>query len=131
MMRACVACGKPFEAKRSTAKYCGSSCRAKVSTGAVVLLNAEPKSAPVVASGLVETTRGTLAEAGRESSPLGMAALELAMTIASSETPPSAKAQLTREFRATLSEALAGAAKASSPQQLRDEVAARRAAHGA
>ena len=130
MQRTCQACGKAFDAN-PRAKFCSSSCRSKAHRGTVVPLNAEPKSAPLVASGLVESTRAALAGAGRESTPLGMAALELAMTIASSDTPPSAKAQLTREFRATLSEALAGAGKASSPQQLRDEVAARRAAHGA
>ena len=130
MQRTCQACGKAFDAN-PRAKFCSSSCRSKAHRGTVVPLSATPAPARPAGSGLLESTRGALAEAGRESSPLGMAALELAMTIASSDTPPSAKAQLTREFRATLSEALAGAGKASSPQQLRDEVAARRAAHGA
>ena len=33
MTRECDQCGKSFEAKRSTAKYCGSTCRARRATG--------------------------------------------------------------------------------------------------
>ena len=126
MNRTCVACGKGFEAKRSTAKYCGSSCRAKVSTGSVVTLRPDaPPPAPVV-GGLLESTRAALTEAGRESTPLGMAALELAETITSHDTPPAAKATLTREFRATLADALKGAVVASSVDELRRRRAALR-----
>lgn len=128
MIRACAACGKDFEAKRSTAKYCGSSCRARVATGSVVPVAKVVPAASVAASGLVESTRAALVAAGRESDPLGWGALELAETIMSAETPPAAKATLMREFRATMTEALRGAAKSSGPQQLRDELAARRAA---
>ena len=132
MTRTCQACGKTFEARSPRAKFCGASCRGKAHRGTVVLLGA---SAPPVArvasaeaSGLVESTRAALVAAGRDSDPLGWGALALAEAIASAETPPAAKATLMREFRATMTEVLRGAAKASGPQQLRDELAARRAA---
>ena len=126
MIRVCAACGRDFEAKRATAKYCGSSCRARVSTGAALPIKAPLEAARP--SGLVESTRAALVAAGRDSEPLAMAAIELAAAIVSPETPSAAKATLTREFRVTLAESLRGAAKASGPQQLRDELAARRAA---
>ena len=133
MTRTCQACGKSFEARSPRAKFCGASCRGKAHRGTVVLINAPSASpaapaAPAGASGLVESTRAALVAAGRDSDPLGWGALELAETIMSAETPPAAKATLMREFRATMTEALRGAAKSSGPQQLRDELAARRAA---
>lgn len=33
MQRTCQHCGKPFEAQRSTAKFCGSTCRARKHQG--------------------------------------------------------------------------------------------------
>ena len=131
MTRTCQACGKTFEARSPRAKFCGASCRGKAHRGTIVPLKSVAITAPVAsvaASGLVESTRAALAAAGRDSDPLGWGALALAETIASAETPPAAKATLMREFRATMAEALRGAAKASGPQRLRDELAARRAA---
>jgi hypothetical protein len=42
MKRSCAACGRDFEAKRSTAKYCGSSCRARKAQGKVRASAARP-----------------------------------------------------------------------------------------
>lgn len=124
MERTCEVCGKPFQAQRSTAKSCGSSCRARKSVdgGRVRVLPA--KAADPV--GLVESVRAELAAAGREGSALGQAALVLAGRIASNTEPGSAVSALNRELRATMAEALRSAPN-SVLGAMRDELAERRA----
>jgi hypothetical protein len=123
MKRTCEVCGVEFEAQRSTAKACSSSCRARKSMdgGQVRALPTKP---PV--SGLVESVRSEFAAAGREESALGQAALVIAGRIASGDEPASAVAALNRELRATLSEALRTTSR-SAVGSLRDELAERRA----
>ena len=126
MQRTCQACGQTFDAN-PRAKFCSASCRSKAHRGTVVTLRPDAPTTPAPAvGGLLESTRAALTEAGREATPLGMAVLELAATIASRDTPPAAKATLTREFRATLADALKGAAVASSVDELRRRRAALR-----
>lgn len=70
------------------------------------------------------SVRSALAEAARESSPLGIAALILARRLdASASETPQAVAALVRELRATLVEALDGAGQAADTV---NEVGARR-----
>lgn len=117
-MRSCAACGKSLEGRSSRAKYCSSSCRARVSEGAVV-----PLERRTVASGsssaLVDATRAALADAGRDESPLGLAALELARTLSSSDCPPAAKAGLAKQLDLTLGAALKGVRVAGPMDELR------------
>ena len=79
---------------------------------------------------LVDATRDILAEYGRESHPLGLAALEVARSLADVNTPASAKAALAKQLEASLSAATKGAKVAANPV---DDIRARRdakRAHG-
>lgn len=129
MQRACQACGKAFTAARTTAKFCSDACRQRVHRGTVVpLADRTPRPAPLAPGRLQEATGAALEAAGVESTPLGFGALLLAESIESPDTPPAAKASLMREFRATLTEATAGARRGTSVDDLKDELARRRAA---
>lgn len=130
MERTCAACGQPFMAKRSTAKYCGSSCRARVATGAVVPLPNRPTPAPVSSEpALVVAVRAQLDDADRATSPLGLAALELAMALADANTQPGAKATLAKQLEATLVSAMKGAKVAQNPVDKLREQRDRKRAH--
>ncbi len=130
MLHQCEACGESFVARSPRARFCGPTCRSRAHRGTVVTLRpSEAPRAPATSGnpdGLVESTRLTLTAAGREQTPTGFAALELARTITDPATPPGAKATLTKEFRATLAEALKGVAVASTVDDLRSRRAARR-----
>lgn len=120
MNRTCAACGKPFVAKRSTAKYCGSSCRAKVSTGAVVLLNPDAPTPDATERGpQEESTLRVLLHADRADHPLGVAALALSRDIDSRETPVNMRTAAIKQLSVTLSEALKGATTGSAVDELR------------
>lgn len=71
-----------------------------------------------------------LEEVDRQDSPLGAAAMALAMRLDQPGTDTgSALAAVARQLEATLESATRGAGSASAPDQLRDELAARRAKH--
>ena len=109
----CVACGKTFEAQRSTKRYCSTSCRTRASTGAVVPMvkPEEPKSAgSVYAATLTELT-----EANRVSTAQGQAALRLAELIDAGGQTGSAVAALTKEWATRLAVATEGAAVKADP----------------
>lgn len=130
MKRNCVICGGEFEAKRSTAKYDTASCRARASQGAAVLGFTPERSTED--AGVVAATRRELEDAERLETALGQAALVLARRVESDRDTGSAAAALTREWRATLAEAVKGAGAQASPlDRARDELARRRAARGA
>jgi hypothetical protein len=127
----CARCGQPFEAKRSTAKFCGGKCRALAakerSRGVVVT----PIEAPAAdASGLVYgATRSELEAADRLSTSLGAKALALAARIDSGQDTGSALAALVKQHDATMAEAVKGAQVAASPlDELRRRRDAKRAA---
>ena len=135
MMRPCNACGETYEAKRSTSKYCSSSCRVRASRGGaeVVEIPAPPAAEADGDVGPVTTaTLKALAEADRLEHPMGAAALALARRV---DFPGldtgSAFAAVVRQLEATLAAATKGAAAATAPGMLQDELAARRAAQGA
>lgn len=134
-MRPCDVCGTPYEAKRATSKYCSATCRMRKSRGAeVVPLPAaetgkpgEPPRGPCYAA-----TLRTLTDADRHDTPLGVAALVLAQRIDNPGMDTgSALASVVGRLEVTLAAAMKGAGAATAPGQLRDELAARRAAHGA
>lgn len=130
MERQCALCGAPFTAKRSTARYCSGSCRARASQGATPV-TPMPTTQPAEAR-VVEATRRELVDADRLETALGQAALVLARRVESDRDTGSAAAAVTREWRATLAEATKGAGAQASPlDRARDELAKRRAARGA
>ena len=133
--RACDACGKRYEAKRATSRFCGSTCRVRASRGAAVIalpapLTAQPEdslSAPEPA--LVVQVRADLVAAEVLESSLGQMALAAAGRVANSRDTGSSYASLLREARAVLAEALrSGRQPDSAVQGLQDELAARRMA---
>lgn len=120
--RQCEACGKPITG-RATKRFCGTTCRTRVSKGTVVRLSQDALAEHE--GKLTAAVRAELAEVGRVGSALGVAALVLAARIDSGQEPGSAVSGLSRELRATLAEATRGTVR-SSVAQMRDELAARR-----
>lgn len=115
MRRSCDVCGEGYDAKRSSSKFCGSRCRQQSRRAPVVevVVSHVPPS-------LVEAVRRELAEAGREDTALGQAALVLAAQTGNLRDTGSAVASVIREMRATLAEALKGAdVKADGLDELR------------
>lgn len=127
MGRSCAACGRSLDGMSSRAKYCSATCRSRACEGRVIPLAVELHPPADDEAAIVAATREALREAGRESTPLGLAAIELALALGSVLTPPSALAGLARQFEATLAVATRGAGATSAPNALRDELAARRA----
>lgn len=121
-------CGKTFEAKRSTARFCGSNCRVKAARRRATEPETAPADAPQTVLDvplLVAATIDELAKADRLGTALGQAALVLAEKACNRHDTGSATASVIRQLQATLSAALAGAESSSDPL---DELDARRRA---
>ena len=120
MQRHCDHCGRPYEARRSTSKFCGSSCRGKAS----LALKVSPL--PVVPSPngdgpCARAARVALESVDRLETPSGAAAMGLAAVL--DEGSPSGTAAVAKEYRAAMDAALAGVA---AEADLVDELRARR-----
>lgn len=130
-------CGTTFQAKSARAKYCSDRCRKRSQrSGEVVPLPttttaAGPEPAPPMGPVLASTIKD-LTDAGRLDTTLGQVCLALARRVDSPgmDTGSSFRS-VVQELKVTLAEATRGTGKATAPQQLQDELAARRAAHGA
>lgn len=120
--RRCDHCGRPYEAKRKTSRFCCDSCRAKHGQGRPAKPVVTPMPRPTEA-GVVRAAREALEAAGRLGSPLGAAALALAERVDSGEERGSALAAVVKELRATLAEATKDATAVGDPV---DELRARR-----
>ena len=133
---ACAECHEPFEAKRSTARYCSDRCRVRAhrkkgprmpspvnkaaaqATARAALANSDVSAAPPpiededapVLDTVEATVRAELAKAGKQGTVLGQAALVLArrLDLPSLDTG-SAIAALVKQLAATLDAALADA----------------------
>lgn len=129
----CDSCGTTFTARHPRARWCSDRCRKRgQQVGEVVALPAADPEAAATAGPVEAATAKALAEAERIDTPLGQAALALARRIDQPGIDTgSAVAALVRQLEATLATATRGASAATSPQQLQDELARRRAAHGA
>lgn len=132
----CQACGSPFQAKSRAAKYCSDRCRKRFQRGGdvVELKPAAPVEAAQVSSmGAVEAaTAQELQVAGKLDSALGQMCLAMARRLDSPGVDTgSALASAAGRLDALLEKATRGAGKVSAPQQLRDELSARRVRHGA
>jgi hypothetical protein len=125
--RACDHCGKKYEAKRQTSRYCSTACRMASSRAG----QATPRSVtPLPAAGeLTRAVEEKLAEASRLDTAEGRAAVDIAKRIDSVRAAPlSQVASAHRELRAALEAAMRGANQTKSVlQSRRDELAARRA----
>lgn len=131
MQRSCDVCGKVYEARRVTSKYCGSACRTRVSRANAAAGSAADPGAAVPATRDVEgvdvvaAVRLRLQAAGRVADVAGQQALLLAHRLMTATVDTgSSLASVSKELRAVMAEALEGAA-ASDPI---DELRARREA---
>lgn len=124
-------CGVTFQAKSPRAKYCSDRCRKRRQRGGqVVALNVEPVSDVPAKGGVEVATIRELELAERLDSALGQACVTLARRLDSPGVDTgSAVAAVAGRLESMLAAATKGAAKSTSPQQLRDELAARRAKH--
>lgn len=107
----CVVCTRPFQALRSSAKYCDATCRQRAKrAGGVASVAALPERPPGDAEpDLVAATRRELVRAKREDSVLGQQALALALRLSTGAADTgSAVASLSKELRAVMGEAMAG-----------------------
>jgi endogenous inhibitor of DNA gyrase (YacG/DUF329 family) len=126
MKKNCSTCGDYFDAKRSTAKYCSDRCRVqaqrKGAGGTVVAFGvaqsppAEPRAARE--AGPLETAaRAELEAVGRAETLAGAQVLALARRLdaAGADETGSSYAALSKELRAALVVAVAGAEQAADP----------------
>jgi hypothetical protein len=122
MQRTCASCGRPYDAKRPSSKFCGDTCRkrAQRAPGVAPIVEDAPAAS---SSGLVDATERELVTAGRLDSMLGQASLELARRISDRHESGASIASLTKQLRETMADALKGAATAADPL---DELRARR-----
>lgn len=130
MQRNCDYCGKPYEAKRTTSRFCKDSCRVQNNQrggGVTSLSTAKPAEQPTVIPAeqpLVAAVGAELAAAERLHTSLGQQALYLATRIAAASFDTgSSIASMNRELRETMLRALDGVKVADDPL---DEVARRR-----
>jgi hypothetical protein len=137
MHRSCDFCGKTYEAQRSSSRFCGSSCRARMSMGeaptspaARVTVIPVDGDAPEEPGAVEAATRKALEDAGKVETPLGQAALLLARDLdVSSPGATAAKASCVKQLAATLEAITAGAKQAEDPlEKLRKERESKRAA---
>jgi hypothetical protein len=132
-------CGTTFKAKSPRAKYCpGKPCaeryrkRRQRGGGAdvVVELTQVVGDTPALGSVAAATER-ELTEAGRLETALGQACMAMANRLDRPGVDTgSALAAVASRLESLLASATKGAGKPTSPQQLRDELAERRAKHG-
>ena len=125
-------CGAVFQARSSRARYCSDRCRKRRQRGGGVvqqlpLTPDTPEFGPVAT-----TTMRDLAAVDRLDTPLGWSCVQLARRLDSPGMDTgSAMAAVAARLEATLASATRGLGRASSPQQLRDELSERRQRHGA
>lgn len=129
-MKVTCTCGTEFEARSAKARYCSDRCRkrkGKADAQVVGLPPPAPDLGPVTVATIAE-----LRDAGRFETALGQACIALAHRLDHPGLDTgSAVASVAGRLETMLTTATKGTAKATSPQQLRDELAARRAKHGA
>lgn len=126
-------CGTTFSARHPRAKYCSDRCRKRGQRGGkVVKLPTEESPAASTRRGPVEeTTRRELKEAGRLDTSLGQMCLALARRLDHPGVDTgSAMASVAARLDDLKTKATKGTGSATAPQQLRDELAMRRARHG-
>ncbi len=122
MQRQCDQCGKPFEAKRPTAKYCSGTCRTRRSR------SGPPAPPPPVvdagpSDGLISSVRNELEKLQQVDSVLGQHALEIARRIVGAPGMNTGVASLSKELSRVMGEARSVSTVADDPV---DDLKARR-----
>lgn len=131
--RECQQCGKPFEAQRSTAKFCSSSCRANYSQGipALGVVGGGP-AVPEVSSELVSRLLAEMEAAGVAGSSEAAAALDLARMAVDVTLPAGARVSAHKQLPAAKALAMRAEAKADPVDDVEKRRDAKlRAARGA
>ena len=125
MQRACDRCAKPYEAKRSTSRYCSPTCNKLAHKAGGVPVRVLPTPVTPTVS-ILDAVLAELTAAGRQDTSAGRAALSLAAKMdESSADSLSSRAAADRQLSARMVEALKDAPRAADRL---DEIAARRAA---
>jgi len=122
-MRECDACGKTYEARRVTSKFCSPKCRiANHEKSKLTPTAATPAPLPTVTAEAVDedsvlaSTRAELEVAGRLGTSLGKVALKLAARLdADVRESGMGVAAIVREHSRVLAEAVKGAQVAADP----------------
>lgn len=124
MQRPCNACGRSYEAKRVTSKFCSPACRQRShESGRTVEVAFVER--PRAEGSISSAVRVELEAVGRLSTSAGQRALHLASLLeAVTADSGSSKAALDKQLASALEQALDGARRAADPL---DELEARRA----
>lgn len=117
MTRSCDCCGREYEAKRSTSRYCSDVCRMRIKRGPnsprlTVVESTEPRTpGSLLGSVMVELEAAGVLDTGA-----GRLAVKLATRIddPNSNDSGSAVAALSRELRAVMAEAVTGRSTGSA-----------------
>jgi hypothetical protein len=112
MIRGCDVCGRPYEAKRVSSRFCSGTCRKRNLRAPRPRLAETSPAAEDYA--LLAATRAELEAAGRLNSMLGQVALLLAERMCEFDTG-SGTAALSKELRAVMAAAVQGAPAAADP----------------
>lgn len=132
MMRNCDFCGRSYQAKRETSRFCQPKCRVYNSNAKKNPQAPQPRppGEPVLECGdvnLVEVTRATLEQSDRLDTVAGQQALRIAQAMSGRETGAGIAA-LSKALSTVMSEALEGVpAVADSLDELKARREARRA----
>lgn len=114
--RNCDSCGKPYEAKRASSKFCGDTCRKRAQRDPTPLPHDDDEPTHGTASSaLLDAVRAELIEGERLDTALGAQALEIATRMTSPHETGSSVASLSRELRAVMGEALRNAKRVADP----------------
>lgn len=106
----CAWCGSPFEAQRSTARYCSTTCRSRAHRD-------EQRAKRRAGPGLVAAVERELREAGALDTFLGQLAMHLAVQTATASD--------SKELRAVVAQAKGGAPAPTTEDEV-DEMARKR-----
>ena len=110
MQVVCAMCEEQFEAKRSTAKFCGDACRQHAKRGASEASN----------GGLVRSVENELEDAGVLDTYPGQLAVELAKQMTAAGA--TGIASLSKELRNVMVSALDGSTPGAAEPEIEDEV---------
>jgi hypothetical protein len=108
MIRGCDVCGRPYEAKRVSSRFCSGTCRKRN------LRAPRPRLAERARPPKITRCSRELEAAGRLDSMLGQVALLLAQRMCEFDTG-SGTAALSKELRAVMATAVQGAPAAADP----------------
>ncbi|HEY3545026.1 MAG TPA: hypothetical protein VGK17_02915 [Propionicimonas sp.] len=119
--RACPQCGNPFDVPPSSRKvYCGTTCRVRHHEGKAAAAAVSKRRRRPLDYRIRRQVLSELKEAKRESTSLGLVALDLAGALADPELPPVQRASVAKSLGAVLEQALAGVKKRTGVDELKE-----------